>query len=68
MLQAGERLGPAHIGVLASLAAPLAAAEVSIFVVSTFDTDYLLVKEARLPAALEALAGAGITVDGAELA
>jgi hypothetical protein len=32
-------------GVLASLAVPLAEAGVSVFVVSTYDTDYLLVKE-----------------------
>jgi hypothetical protein len=33
------------VGVLASLAAPLAEAGISVFAVSTFDTDYLLVKE-----------------------
>lgn len=33
-----------EIGVLASLVAPLASAGISVFVVSTFDTDYLLVK------------------------
>jgi hypothetical protein len=35
-----------HIGVLASLVGPLAQAGVSVFALSTFDTDYLLVKEA----------------------
>ncbi|HVT45133.1 MAG TPA: ACT domain-containing protein [Thermoanaerobaculia bacterium] len=35
-------------GVVSSLASPLAGAGISIFVVSTFDTDYILV---RLPAA-----------------
>jgi GNAT superfamily N-acetyltransferase len=34
------------VGVLASLLHPLADAGVSVFVVSTFDTDYLLVKQA----------------------
>ncbi|MCB2185354.1 MAG: ACT domain-containing protein [Deltaproteobacteria bacterium] len=48
-----------QVGVLASLAGPLAAAEVSIFVVSTFDTDYLLLRARDLPRALAALAGAG---------
>jgi hypothetical protein len=33
------------VGVLASLAVPLAEAGISVFAVSTFDTDYLLVKE-----------------------
>jgi hypothetical protein len=46
-------------GVLASLAAPLAAAGVSIFAVSTFDTDYLLVREASLAQARAALESAG---------
>ena len=47
------------VGIVASLAAPLAAAKVPIFVVSTFDTDYVLVKEDRLEAAIGALVGAG---------
>jgi hypothetical protein len=42
-------------GVLASLAAPLAAAGISIFALSTYDTDYVLVREADLEAALAAL-------------
>ncbi|MBL8177700.1 MAG: ACT domain-containing protein [Bryobacterales bacterium] len=46
-------------GVLASLAAPLAEAGVSIFAVSTYDTDYVLVKEETLPRAVAALQGAG---------
>ena len=43
------------VGVLASLAAPLAEAGISVFAVSTFDTDYLLVKEKDFEAALDAL-------------
>ena len=46
-------------GVVASLTRPLADAGVPVFVISTFDTDYLLVKEANLDRAREALAGAG---------
>jgi len=42
-------------GVLASLAAPLADGGVSIFAISTFDTDYLLVRETSLSAAVRAL-------------
>lgn len=55
-------LGPLDfslVGVLASLANPLAAAGVSIFAISTYDTDYLLVREAQFPLALAALAEAG---------
>jgi hypothetical protein len=42
-------------GVLASVAVPLAAAGISIFAVSTFDTDYVLIRETDLEAALAAL-------------
>jgi len=49
-------------GVLASLALPLAKAEISIFALSTFDTDYLLVKEGMLEPACEVLARAGFTL------
>jgi hypothetical protein len=52
------------IGVVASLVSPLAEAAVPIFVLSTFDTDYLLVRELDLPRAVEALRGAGHSVDG----
>lgn len=46
-------------GILASVARPLAAAGIAIFAVSTFDTDYVLVKSADLDSALQALAAAG---------
>ena len=49
-------------GILAALAAPLAAAGVSIFALSTYDTDYVLVRETALTAALDALRGAGHSV------
>jgi uncharacterized protein len=46
-------------GVLASLATPLAEAQINIFAVSTFDTDYLLVKGYNLARACEVLRQAG---------
>ena len=46
-------------GVLASFLEPLAVAAIGIFAVSTFDTDYILVKSANLEAAVAALKGAG---------
>jgi uncharacterized protein len=46
-------------GVLASLAAPLADAGVPIFVVSTFETDWLLVDAIRLEHAVASLEAAG---------
>jgi hypothetical protein len=50
-------------GVLASIAAPLAEVAVPIFAVSTYDTDWVLVPADRLADAVEALRGAGHTVD-----
>jgi hypothetical protein len=44
------------VGVLASLVVPLAAAGIPVFALSTFDTDYVLVKEEQLAPALAALA------------
>lgn len=52
------------VGILASLTAPLAAAGVSVFVVSTYDTDFLLVKEASLEQALSSLADEGFEISG----
>lgn len=50
------------VGILASLAVPLAQANVSIFAISTYDTDYLLVRARQLEAAIAALEHAGHTV------
>ena len=49
-------------GVLASLAAPLADARISIFALSTYDTDYVLVRANDLAQACETLSAAGHTV------
>jgi hypothetical protein len=51
-------------GVVASLVTPLATEEIPIFLVSTFETDYLLVREADLRRSVDALTSAGHTVDG----
>jgi hypothetical protein len=52
------------IGVVSALVEPLAEAEIPIFVLSTFETDYLLVRERDLAGAVEVLTGAGHEVDG----
>ena len=52
------------VGILAALANPLARAGVSIFSLSTFNTDYILVKEDRLADAREALSLAGCVIEG----
>ena len=51
-------------GVVASLVTPLADEEIPIFVVSTFETDYLLVREHDLVRSVAALTSAGHSVDG----
>jgi uncharacterized protein len=51
-----------EIGVLCALATPLAEARISLFAVSTFDTDYLLVASESLPAAIAALERAGHSI------
>jgi hypothetical protein len=54
-----------EIGVLSALSGSLAAAGLSVFALSTFDTDYILVKETSLTGALEALAKAGFAAEAA---
>lgn len=54
-----EPLDPSLIGVLASLANPLTEAGVSIFSISTYDTDYLLVRYKKLKMAQRVLEEAG---------
>jgi hypothetical protein len=51
-------------GILSSIAAPLTEAEISIFALSTFNTDYILVKADQLDRAVQALAGAGFEISG----
>ena len=57
-------LGPLDFsltGILAKISAVLAEAEISIFAISTFDTDYILIKSEKLPFAKEALLKSGYT-------
>ena len=48
-----------QVGVLLAVAQPLAQAGISILPIGTFQTDYVLVAEARLASAVEVLAAAG---------
>lgn len=50
-------------GVLAGLLVPLAEAGVSIFALSTYDTDVVLVKDAQLSEAIAVLRASGRTVE-----
>jgi len=56
--QALEVVGPLDFtmtGILSNISTALADAKISIFAISTFDTDYILVKEECIGAAIEAL-------------
>lgn len=52
----------AQVGTLSSLTQPLAKAEISIFAISTFNTDYLFVKRDKLEQTIEALVKAGFEI------
>jgi len=54
-----ETLDFSEIGIIFSLTRPLAENGISIFVLSTFDTDYFMIKESDLAGAIDALTGAG---------
>jgi hypothetical protein len=56
--QALEVVGPLAFtmtGILSNISTVLANEKISIFAISTFDTDYILVKEERIEAAIQAL-------------
>ena len=52
-------LGFKLTGILVKVAQPLAEAGIPIFVLSTFDTDYILVKDTSLSNAIESLVKSG---------
>lgn len=62
-------LGPIDFsltGVLAGIAAVLASAKISIFAISTFDTDYILVQSTQLERARIALVEGGYCVEDSQ--
>lgn len=50
------------VGILASIAGALAEARIPIFALSTFETDYVLVKREQVEAAKEALTSTGYNI------
>lgn len=50
------------IGILSSISSILAKEKISIFVISTFDTDYILIKEKDLSQAIRSLEGEDYTI------
>tara|TARA_Y100000310_G_scaffold338777_1_gene429411 strand:- start:31 stop:231 length:201 start_codon:yes stop_codon:yes gene_type:complete len=61
-LKVQGKLDFALTGILSSIANPLADANISIFAISTFNTDYVLVQQSTLDKALKVLQDAGHTV------
>ena len=64
LLSVRGRMDLTLVGVLAGLSGTLARAGVSVFAISTYDTDHLLVRAEDLDAATRALAAAGYGVGG----
>jgi hypothetical protein len=58
-IKVGGPLDFSLTGILSSLTIPLAQAGISVLALSTFDTDYLLVKEAQVDRAIQKLSQAG---------
>jgi len=50
------------IGILSELSTILAEARIGIFAVSTYDTDYILIKKENLESAIEALSSKGYSI------
>jgi len=65
-LQVGAQLDFNLVGVIAGISAALAAQNIPIFVLSTYHTDYILVKEHKLDKAVTALEEAGYTMVSSE--
>ena len=59
VLKIAEPFAFSTVGVLASLAAPLAQMGISLLTISTYDTDYLLVKRDALERVVAVLGSAG---------
>lgn len=49
-------------GIVAGISKVIAEANIGIFVISTYDTDYIMIKQANLDTATKALVGAGYRV------
>lgn len=61
-----ELLGPLHlsmVGIMADIGKVMAQAKIAIFVVSTFDTDFFLLKNTKLNEAVRALRAADYKVN-----
>lgn len=64
VIQVEGPLDFAIVGLMADMTAALAAAGISVFALSTFDTDHVLVRAERLDEAMERLHAAGFPAAG----
>ena len=55
-----------QVGVISSLSLPLAEAGISIFVISSYDTDYIMIREPRVEEAVSILTDCGHRVTPAD--
>ncbi|KAI9475715.1 MAG: ACT domain-containing protein [Benjaminiella poitrasii] len=55
MFQVDAQMDFSLVGILARIVTPLKNHQIPVFVVSTFDTDYVMVKEEKLTAAIKVL-------------
>lgn len=62
MLQVMAKMDFSLIGIVAGIACPLAEAGISIFTLSTFDTDYILIKNQQINHALSILSEKGYQI------
>lgn len=62
MLKVNGPLAFDMVGVVATISAPLAEANIPIFVISTFDTDYLLVKDEHFEESIRRLKTQGHSI------
>jgi len=63
MLQIVAQMDFSLVGILARIATPLAAAGISIFSISTYDTDYILIQKKHLEVAMKVLVEEGYQID-----
>ena len=63
MLQIVAQMDFSLVGILARIATPLAAAGISIFSISTYDTDYILIQKKQLELAMKVLVEEGYQID-----
>lgn len=64
MLRVAGQLDFSLVGILARMTGALAGADIPVCAVSTYDTDYLLIKARNMDSALKALEAAGCSVAG----